>query len=179
MQKKVEKGRSLGSVTLRLNVMVIVAEEEVQEVEMKHKKVSTVKNLMSSMQRSLSRVSFSNLPCSSRTGVVHCVLVQARGLRPPKASHAVTSLCKLVLGGSKHKTKAVCSFNPKWQEGFSMPWREGQDDFVEITVVGCAGQKDAGERVKLGRWVLTGAGGAQVFTRAVMCKEIKQLVFVD
>ena len=153
LKRMVEKGQSLGSVLLRLEVMVIDADEEVEEVEVKHKKVSAVKSFMSSMQRSPSRVSFSNGAISNRTGVVHIVVVQARGLVPPRARDAVTSLCKLVLGGRKHKTRAVCSFNPKWQEGFSMSWHQGQDDFVEITVLGCAGEKDAGERVNLGRWV--------------------------
>lgn len=81
---------------------------------------------------------------SEPTGIVHMVLVQARGIIPSHPGDSVNAFCKISLGSKKKKTKIVSeSLNPKWREGVDLPWFKGQDDFIEIFI---HDHKDGGEK---------------------------------
>ena len=129
----------LGTITLRLSVALNLQEAEDSAVG------TFMTGVLRSPSRCPSKVSFSK-PVE-RSGVVRVVVVQARGLLPPPATDTVTSYCKVQLGGRTLTTSTISSFSPQWKQGFSLPWHEGRDDFVEVSVV-TGGER---EGIKLGR----------------------------
>ena len=90
---------------------------------------------------------------SDPSGMVHIVMVQARGLIPFDVQNTINLFCKVSLGSGDRKTKIIPdSLNPKWRQAFVIPWFKGQDDFVEMFI---HDSKDGGEESnQVGRCVL-------------------------
>jgi len=134
LQRKEQDG-GLGTVTLRVGLTELSEED------------SAVGNFISSVQGSPikdpRKISFPPVTRrgAERTGVVHVVVVQASGLIPPSGATTVTSKCRLNLGKRRVTTETICSFHPKWRQGFNFSWFEGVDDFLEVTIVD-KGDKD-------------------------------------
>jgi len=141
LQRKEQDG-GLGTVTLRVALTELADED------------SAVGNFISTVQGSPKkdprRVSFPSFPQrgAERTGVVHVVVVQASGLMPPSGATSVTSKCRLALGKRRVATETICSFHPKWRQGFNFSWLQGVDDFLEVTIVD-KGEQD--EKQQIGR----------------------------
>jgi len=141
LQRK-ELDGGLGTVTLRVALTELADED------------SAVGNFISTVQGSPKkdprRVSFPSFPQrgAERTGVVHVVVVQASGLMPPSGATSVTSKCRLALGKRRVATETICSFHPKWRQGFNFSWLQGVDDFLEVTIVD-KGEQD--EKQQIGR----------------------------
>ena len=99
---------------------------------------------VSNTSRKSSRAFSAESDISEPTGIVHIVLVQARGLIPSDPRDNINAFCKVSLGSKKKKTKIIPkSLNPKWREGVDLPWFKGQDDFIEIFI---HDYKDGGEK---------------------------------
>jgi len=125
--KKVEvKNKNLGYIIVRAARSDTVDEEADSAVR------SFIENVSNSPKKS-SRAFSSDM--SKPTGLVHIVLVQARGLIPLAAGDTINAFCKVSLGSKKSKSNIYHdSLNPKWREGVNLPWFRGQDDFVEIFI---------------------------------------------
>ena len=63
------------------------------------------------------------------TGLVHVLLVQARGVMAMDGGTSSDPYCKITLGKEKVKTKVLNNtLNPKWREAFDLNWYEELDD---------------------------------------------------
>ena len=69
------------------------------------------------------------------TGIVHVLLVQARGVMAMDGGTSSDPYCKITLGKEKAKTKILNNtLNPKWREAFDLNWYEELDDFIDIAM---------------------------------------------
>eukprot|EP00090_Calanus_glacialis_P009612 TRINITY_DN18001_c0_g1_i2.p1 TRINITY_DN18001_c0_g1~~TRINITY_DN18001_c0_g1_i2.p1 ORF type:complete len:435 (-),score=128.06 TRINITY_DN18001_c0_g1_i2:1079-2257(-) len=140
LAKKVEKkNKSLGLIIVRVSTHGGKSDPAEDDSAMKCF-IETVSNTSRKSSRAFSAES----DISEPTGIVHIVLVQARGLIPSDPRDNINAFCKVSLGSKKKKTKIIPkSLNPKWREGVDLPWFKGQDDFIEIFI---HDYKDGGEK---------------------------------
>ena len=69
------------------------------------------------------------------TGVVHVLLVQARGVSAMDGGTSSDPYCKVSLGKEKARTKVINNtLNPKWREAMDLFWYEELDDFIDIAL---------------------------------------------
>ena len=69
------------------------------------------------------------------TGMVHVLVVQARGVMAMDGGTSSDPYCKITLGKEKVKTKTLNNtLNPKWREAFDLNWYEELDDFIDIAM---------------------------------------------
>jgi len=140
-RKELDGAGGLGTVTLRVGLTVLGDQDPDVGLTELCDEDSAVGNFISTVQGSPKkdprRVSFPAFPQkgAERTGVVHVVVVQANGLMPPSGATSVTSKCRLALGKRRVATEMICSFHPKWRQGFNFSWLQGIDDFLEVTII--------------------------------------------
>jgi len=113
--KKNKKKKTLGYIVVRL-VLSPLTKEEYNEILRSQKDGKAGKNL-------------------KVTGVVHVLLVQARGVLAMDGGTSSDPYCKVTLGKEKHRSKTINNtLNPKWREGMDLNWYEELDDFIDIAL---------------------------------------------
>ena len=111
--RKNKKKKSLGHIVVRM-VLSTLTKEEYNEILRSQKDAG--KNL-------------------KMTGLVHILLVQARGVLAMDGGTSSDPYCKITLGKEKAKTKILNNtLNPKWREAFDLNWYEELDDFIDIAM---------------------------------------------
>ena len=69
------------------------------------------------------------------TGVVHVLLVQARGVSAMDGGTSSDPYCKVSLGKEKARTKVINNtLNPKWREAIDLFWYEELDAIIDIAL---------------------------------------------
>lgn len=130
-RKAEKKHKSLGLIIVR------VCTTKVQDGSIEKLDFFTETLGTSSMKASMP---FSSLMSNSTSpsdpfGMVHIVMVQAKRLIPSDVGNTINSFCKVSLGSGNRKTKIILdSLNPKWRQGFVIPWYKGQDDYIEMFI---------------------------------------------
>jgi len=130
-RKAEKKNKSLGFIIVRI-CTTDVHDGSIEKLDF-FTETSSTPSKKSSMP--FSGLMSSSVKPSDPHGMIHIVVVQAIGLIPSDIGSTINSFCKVSLGAGERKTKIMQdSLNPKWRQGFDIPWFKGQDDFIEIFI---------------------------------------------